>query len=246
MNRLQRQSQHRRHHRTGPTASLAKSGATLSFIGEQSCDKKFKTVAGYLRSMHDNLSHRQGMARLRGGTSLSDEEVERQVINSLLPQTGIGGVIGPTEKPREGIHRLRQTVQDEQHIKILNDCLKWLGRPHWNVTTSGDPVSSKTLTSAVIPQVKTAQGQVSYHVSGFKRDDTKSNVHIIVDAEEIGGERPHSIAARLAGPDYCFCTSINISVLVPDNAKNILFTSDEGLYAVIPELNPHQRRRASR
>jgi hypothetical protein len=207
--------------------------------------KKFKTVAGYLRSMGDNLYYRQEMAKLRGGAGLSDEEGEKQIINNLLPQIGISGVIEPTEKPRDGIHRLRQTVQDERHMKALNDCLKWLGRGRWTVTTSGDPVSSKDLTSAVIPQVKTAQGRVSYHVSGFKRGNTKSCVHIIVDAEELGGEQ-FDIAEQLAGPDYCFHASSNINMLVPDNAKNILFTSDEELYAVVPELNPHQRRRASR
>jgi hypothetical protein len=109
--------------------------------------KKFKTVAGYLRSMGDNLSYRQEMAKLRNGVTMSDEEGERQIINNLLPQIGISGSIEPAEKPPDGIHRLRQTVQEERHIKALNDCLKWLGRDrgHWTVTTSGGPVSSKTL-----------------------------------------------------------------------------------------------------
>jgi hypothetical protein len=91
--------------------------------------KKFKTVTGYLRSMGEF------------GASISDEEGVRRHINNLLPQAGISGRIEPTEKPRDGVQRLRQTMQDERHIKILNDCLKWLGRSGWTVTGG---ISSKS------------------------------------------------------------------------------------------------------
>jgi hypothetical protein len=93
-------------------------------------NKKFKTVLGYLRSV---------------GEGIRDEKGERQTINNLLPKIGISGGIEPNEKPWDGIHRLRQTVQDERHIKALNDCVKWLRRPHYTVTTKGELVSSKTI-----------------------------------------------------------------------------------------------------
>jgi hypothetical protein len=195
--------------------------------------KKFRTVAGYLRSCGDRLQHSklpedkdQRIAAVQAG--------QRDIINNLLPQLSLAQRIEATEKPIDGITRLLAQGGTAQQIAALEACRRWL--KNYLIVLSVTAIS----------QVKTAQGLVSYHVYGFRRDDTKSNVHIIVDAEEIEGERPHTIAERLAGPDYCFHASSNINVLVPDNAKNILFTSDEELYAVIPELNPHQRRRASR
>jgi hypothetical protein len=195
--------------------------------------KKFKTVAGYLRSCGERLQYHelpedkdQRIAAVQAG--------QRDIINNLLPQIGLAQRIEATEKPIDGIARLLAQGGTAHQIAPLEACRRWL--KNYLIV----------LSVTAIPQVKTAQGRVSYHVYGFKRDDTRSSVQIIVDAEELGGERPHTIAERLAGPDYCFHASSNINVLVPDNAKNILFTSDEELYAAVPELNPHQRRRASR
>ena len=63
---------------------------------------------------------------------------------------------------------------------------------------------------------------------------------VIVDADPNSGimeGRPHHIAEALAGPDYCFHSSQNINCLVPDAAKNRLFTSEEELYVAAPEVS---------
>jgi hypothetical protein len=195
--------------------------------------KKFKTVVGYLRSCGENLAYSE-LPKDKDQRIAAVQAGQRDIVNNLLPQIGFTQRIEATEKPLDGIARLLAQGGTTQQIAALDACRRWL--KNYLIV----------LGATVIPQVKTAQGRVSYHVSGFKRDDTKSSVHIIVDAEELGGERPHTIAERLTGPGYCFHASMNINVLVPGNAKNILFTSDEELYAMVPELNPHRRRRASR
>ena len=124
--------------------------------------------------------------------------------------------------------------RDRYELKALKSCLTWLCRPR--------PISV-----GIAPQVKTAQGLVSYHVMGFRRDDTKSRVSIIVDAEEYDRTvSPHEIAEKIAGPDYCFHASSNITHLVPDEATNRLFLSDEELYAVDPQSRPYDSRRKMR
>ena len=75
--------------------------------------------------------------------------------------------------------------------------------------------------------------RTSYHVYGFKRDDD-SRVSIIVDAD-VG--EAFRIAQVVAGPDYCLQVASNITHPVPDAAKGRLFTSDEDLFAAVPEIN---------
>jgi hypothetical protein len=91
-------------------------------------NKKFKTIAGYLRSAGDNHYYAQEKAKLAGVPALSDEEVQRRIINNLLPQIGIAGQIGPTEKPIDVVTRLRQAPENEKRAKELDTCLQWLGR----------------------------------------------------------------------------------------------------------------------
>jgi hypothetical protein len=93
--------------------------------------KKFKTVAGYLRSMEDQLSYKQAMAELGGQHVMSDEDGERQIINNLLLQFGLADRIGADEKPRDGVRRLQQVARSDVQIKALAACLKWLNRPHF-------------------------------------------------------------------------------------------------------------------
>jgi hypothetical protein len=87
-----------------------------------------KTIAGYLRSTGDNHYYAQEKAKLAGKPSLSDEEAQRQIINNLLPQIGIAGQIGATEKPIDVVTRLRQAPENEKQAKNLDTCLQWLGR----------------------------------------------------------------------------------------------------------------------
>jgi hypothetical protein len=136
----------------------------------------------------------------------------------------------------DGIKRLRQAATDKAHIKALDDCWKWLNKPVWTVTSA-----------TVVPQIKTAEGLVSHHVCGFRRDNHKIHVSMIVDADDNNIMRsPHAIAEEIAGPEYCFHAASNINHLVPDSAKNRLFTSEEELYVAAPQLRPHQPRRAAR
>jgi hypothetical protein len=72
--------------------------------------KKFKTVSGYLRSMETDLCYQQQMAKLNGRPAISDDEGQRQIINNLLQQLGIGGQIEQAEKPHDAIRRLRQST----------------------------------------------------------------------------------------------------------------------------------------
>jgi hypothetical protein len=203
------------------------------FVSEDTMGKKYKTVAGYLRSCGERLQYGklpedkdQRIAAVQAG--------QRDIINSLLPQIGLAQHIEATEKPIDGITRLLAQGGTEQQVAALETCRRWLKN---YVIVLG---------VTAIPQVKTAQGLVSYHVCGFRRGDHNSRVSVIVDAEELSGNA-FAIAEKLAGPDYCFHASSNINELVPDGAKNKLFTSDEELYAVVPALNWRARtRRTSR
>jgi hypothetical protein len=197
--------------------------------------KKYKTVAGYLRSCGERLQYDgklpedkdQRIAAIRAG--------QRDIINGLLPQIGLAQRIEATEKPIDGVARLLAQGGTAQQVAALEACRRWLKN---YVIVLG---------VTAIPQVKTAQGLVSYHVSGFRRDDHNSRVSVIVDAEEYGGDSRFALAEKIAGPDYCFHAASNINALVPDDAKNKLFTSNEELYAVVPALNWRARmRRASR
>jgi hypothetical protein len=87
--------------------------------------KKFKTVAGYLRSESDRLLCRslpeekeQLLAAVRTG--------QRDILNNLLPQIGIADRIGDAELPREGLKRLFELDRSEQQVAALEACQRWL------------------------------------------------------------------------------------------------------------------------
>jgi hypothetical protein len=91
----------------------------------------------------------------------------------------------------------------------------------------------------------------NYHARGFRRDDLKATVHMIVDDTDLvrGRDSPSAIAEKIAGPEYRFATSMNISQPVPGHVKNRLFVSAEELeelYAAVPELRPRQPGRRAR
>ena len=87
--------------------------------------KKFKTVAGYLRSKGDQLLWRdlpedkeQLIAAVRAG--------QRDILNSLLPQIGVTDRIEDAELPREGIERLLKLGGNERQVATLETCRRWL------------------------------------------------------------------------------------------------------------------------
>jgi hypothetical protein len=72
-------------------------------------------------------------------------------------------------------------------------------------------------------------------VHGFHRKGHGRSVAMIVKEED--GQSAHQIAERIAGNDFCFHASTNISVDVPPECRGVLFEGDE-LYARVPELRP--------
>jgi hypothetical protein len=90
--------------------------------------------------------------------------------------------------------------------------------------------------------VKPPSGPPLYLVHGFHRQDHKRRVAMIV-AKEEGALSAHPIAERIAGPEFCFHASENISVPVPRECQGVLFEGDEQLYAQVPELRPRDLRR---
>jgi hypothetical protein len=85
--------------------------------------KKFKTVAGYLRGREQELYVNEIEPN-----SDAERARERRIINHLLPQLGIAATISDSEKPIDGLDRIRQRTTNEAHLKALNTCRKWLGR----------------------------------------------------------------------------------------------------------------------
>jgi hypothetical protein len=91
----------------------------------------------------------------------------------------------------------------------------------------------------------------NFEVCGFRRDDHKVRVCMIVDDTNLvrdGRDSPHRIAETIAGPEYCFhaCSNINQDQVVPEHIKNRLFTTAdelEELYTAVPRLRPQPRRR---
>jgi hypothetical protein len=61
-------------------------------------------------------------------------------------------------------------------------------------------------------------------VHGWRRGDLKSRVSTLVDTDN--SESPFTIVGRLFGDDeYCFHACDNVTVPIPDDAKNKLFTA---------------------
>ena len=93
--------------------------------------KKYKTVAGYLRSAGRRFfaqefpdDHEQMMAAVSAG--------QRDILNGLLPQLGINGRIQDDESPHAIIASLLDLAPrmgaNEQQIAALKECRNWLGQ----------------------------------------------------------------------------------------------------------------------
>jgi hypothetical protein len=87
--------------------------------------KKFKTVAGYLRSMEENME-----GRIPHGLS-ADERVarvkigQRDIINQLLPQLALPK-LEEDLTPLNGVKLLIEVGGTEQQMKALKAIERWL------------------------------------------------------------------------------------------------------------------------
>jgi hypothetical protein len=87
--------------------------------------KKFKTVAGYLRSADDEL-HCGALRNIEGEARIAATKTgQRNIINGLLPQLGLPK-LSNDEEPREGIKRLIAIGGTEQQVKALKAVERWL------------------------------------------------------------------------------------------------------------------------
>ena len=86
-----------------------------------------------------------------------------------------------------------------------------------------------------------------YLVNGFSRANHKEKVAVIVEGAGFDF-CSHAAAEAIAGPAYCFAFSSNISehAHVPEDCKNVLFMSNEELYARVPDLDNSPKARARR
>jgi hypothetical protein len=90
--------------------------------------RKYKTVAGYLRAMENDLGYKQEMARLHGKPVISVEDGQRQIINNFFVFLSIKDRVGPTEKPLDAIKRMRAAAVTDKQKADLDTCLKWLAQ----------------------------------------------------------------------------------------------------------------------
>jgi hypothetical protein len=103
--------------------------------------KKFKTVAGYLRSKAERIRE-SNLPKEQAAQRAAVYAGQRTAINNLLPQLGFSNLIGPTEAPHEGVERLLKLNLNEQQTAALKTCQRWLKNfsvAHWVVTTSASP-----------------------------------------------------------------------------------------------------------
>jgi hypothetical protein len=106
--------------------------------------RKFKSVAGYLRSCGDRLDRKlpedkdQRIAAVQAG--------QRDIINNLLPQIPLTQRIEATEKPMDGIERLLALGGTDQQVAALKACQRWLKNYFivWSVTSSGSTINNGT------------------------------------------------------------------------------------------------------
>jgi hypothetical protein len=87
--------------------------------------KKFKTVAGYLRSENDRL-HYGALRNVEGEARVAATKAgQRDIINRLLPQLGLAK-LDNDEGPRDGIKRLIAIGGTDQQVKALKAIERWL------------------------------------------------------------------------------------------------------------------------
>jgi hypothetical protein len=86
---------------------------------------------------------------------------------------------------------------------------------------------------------------ITWQLTGFHRN-SKKNVYMLVDAEDKfvdveGMGAQNAKAQKIAGDAYVFPLSTRVSVQVPEAAKNVLFQSEEEMFAKAPELERKAR-----
>jgi hypothetical protein len=101
--------------------------------------KKFKSVAGYLRSHGERIRYSR-LPKEEEARRYYVQAGQRIALNNLLLQLGITDLIGLTEPPHEGIERLLKSNGTEEQATALEACRRWL-KNFWV------PVSSSVSTS---------------------------------------------------------------------------------------------------
>ena len=142
--------------------------------------KKFKSVAGYLRSMGDRLRC-SGLPKDQEARWAAVQAGQRAAINNLLPQLGITELISPTEPPHEGIERLLKSGGTEAQATALETCRRWL-KNFWV------PVSS---TMAAAPPRENFTSSMTFRGEEFTPEETKA-------IEAIHSERKVTMAEAIA------------------------------------------------
>jgi hypothetical protein len=87
--------------------------------------KKFKTVAGYLRSENDRLHYKIPQGASPDERIAAAEKRQRVIINQLLPQLELPK-LDDNETPSDGVKRLIAIGGSERQLKALRDCERWL------------------------------------------------------------------------------------------------------------------------
>jgi hypothetical protein len=95
--------------------------------------KTYTTIGRYLFSQEQALLQQQAIAELNGRTVTLMTDGHRQIINHLLPQIGVVGLIGQTENALDGVKRLRAAATDDKQIKDLDVVARWLAEANVKV-----------------------------------------------------------------------------------------------------------------
>jgi hypothetical protein len=128
--------------------------------------KKYKSVAGYLRSMGERIRC-SGLPKEEEARRNAVQAGQRTAINNLLPQLGITELIGNTEPPHEGVERLLKLGGNEAQASALETCSRWL-KNFWV------PVSSSVSTSTPAD----FQSGMVFRGEEFTPDETQAIVAI--------------------------------------------------------------------
>jgi hypothetical protein len=105
------------------------------------------------------------------------------------------------------------------------------------------PPTPSPPTPTPVPASNKSKALTTYLVHGFNRQDHNQRVCMLVDEDPACS--PHATAARIAGPNFMFHASENVSIPAAEEHKNLLLTEPE-LYAYIPALNPRKAARVKR
>lgn len=204
--------------------------------------KKFKTVAGYLRSASDEWFAASAHAELRGiKLGITVDDFKRQKLEHLLPQIGIGKP-DPMMLLEDGLSQLKVNPDNARHEKTLDTCIKWV-RSLGERRAAVRFLSVSEIEKPTRPLMK---------VMGFNRSNHGENVVVLVD--ESNTRDYFERAQAIGGENYCFHASMNMSArecaAVPDDCIGVMMTPAQ-LIERVPELDSspeamRKRRAAAR